>query len=76
MTAYTVQTRTTLSQLCAALWDSQSRPLVIPWFDSRVSVVTPQAPRCSNASRTEMQCLRPLRHSGDQVRRQVKNIYF
>ncbi|KAK6303582.1 hypothetical protein J4Q44_G00260360 [Coregonus suidteri] len=29
MTAYTSQTRTTLGQLCAALWDSQSRPVVI-----------------------------------------------
>ena len=28
MTAYTGQTRMTLGQLCAALWDSQSRPIV------------------------------------------------
>uniref|UniRef100_A0A8C8K5X7 Diacylglycerol kinase n=1 Tax=Oncorhynchus tshawytscha TaxID=74940 RepID=A0A8C8K5X7_ONCTS len=29
MTAYTGQTRTTLGQLCSALWDSQSPPVVI-----------------------------------------------
>jgi hypothetical protein len=42
MTAYPGQTRTTLGQLCAALWGSQSRLV--------------------DASRTEMQCVRPLCH--------------
>uniref|UniRef100_A0A4W5K0M5 CCM2 scaffold protein n=1 Tax=Hucho hucho TaxID=62062 RepID=A0A4W5K0M5_9TELE len=35
MTAYPGQTQTTLGQLCAALWDSQSRPdLIQPGFES------------------------------------------
>uniref|UniRef100_A0A4W5K0I2 TSC complex subunit 2 n=1 Tax=Hucho hucho TaxID=62062 RepID=A0A4W5K0I2_9TELE len=42
MTAYTGQSRTTLGQLCAALWDSQSRPVVI----EPGSVLTPLALRC------------------------------
>ena len=29
MTAYPDQTRTTLGQLCAAIWDSQSQTVVI-----------------------------------------------
>ena len=54
MMAYPGQTLTTLGQLCTALWDSQSQ-LVIAWNRTRV---------CSDASSPEMQCLRPLRHSG------------
>ena len=50
------QTRTRLGQLCAALWDSQSRPDVIqPGFEPG-TVVTPLALRCS--------AFRLLRHSG------------
>ena len=50
--AYPGQTRTTLGQLCAALWGSQSRPDVIqPGFEPG-TVATPLA---------QMQCLRPLR---------------
>ena len=51
MTAYPAQTQTTLGQLCAALWDSQSRAgCDTAWSRTRV---------CSDASSTEMQCLRP-----------------
>ena len=47
MTAYPGQTWMTLGQLCAALWDSQSRLDVIhPGFKPRI-VVTPLALRCS-----------------------------
>ena len=56
MTAYPGQTWTTLGQLCPALWDSRLRPVVIqPGNQTRI---------CSDTSSTEMQCLRPLRHSG------------
>jgi hypothetical protein len=37
------QTQTTLGQLCAALWDSQSRPNVIEPGFKPVTVVTPLA---------------------------------
>jgi hypothetical protein len=58
ITAYTSQTRTTLGQMCADLWDSQSQPVVITdWNRTRVF---------SDASSTAMQCLRPLRCSGAQ----------
>jgi hypothetical protein len=47
MTAYPGQTRTTLGQLCASLWDSQSRPDVIqPGFEPETAVM-PLALRCS-----------------------------
>ena len=51
MMAYLGQTLTTLGQLCVALWDSQSQPVVIqpgiePW-----SVGTPLALRCSALDR-------------------------
>ena len=47
MTAYPGQTRTTLGQLCAALWDSQSQLDVIqPGFEPG-TVVTPFALICS-----------------------------
>jgi hypothetical protein len=57
MTAYTGQTQTTLGQLC-------SRPMGLPvtagcdtaWIVIQVV--------CSDASSTEMQYLRPLRHLG------------
>ena len=51
MTAYTGQTWTTLDQLCAALWDSQSRPVVIQTGIDPGSVVTPQALRYSALDR-------------------------
>jgi hypothetical protein len=56
MTAYTSQTQTTLGQLCTALWDSNHGWM---WYslDSNQSV-------CSDASSTEMQFFRPLRHLG------------
>ena len=47
--------RTTLGQLCAALWYSQSRSVMIVWNLTRV---------CSDASSTEIQCLRLMHHSG------------
>ena len=50
-------TQTMLGQLCTALWDSRSRPVVIQLGIEPGSVVT-------DASSTEMQCLRPLRHIG------------
>ena len=44
--------QTTLGQLCATLWNYQSRPDVIqPGFENR---------DCSDTSCTELQCLRPL----------------
>ena len=47
MTAYPSQTLTTLGQLCAALWDSQSQPDVMqPGFEPGTAV-TPLALRCS-----------------------------
>jgi hypothetical protein len=53
MTAYTGQTltRTTLCQLCATLWDSQSQPVVIQPGIKLGSVVTPLALRCSALDR-------------------------
>ena len=59
MTAYTGQTWTTLGQLCAALWDSHHSWLRYS-LDSNQGV-------CSDASRTETQCLRLLRHSGAPI---------
>ena len=56
MTTYTGQTRMTLGQLCAALWDSQSRAGCDTDWVSNQGV-------CSDASSTEMQCLRPLRQN-------------
>ena len=51
MTPYHDQTRTTLGQLCVALWDSQSRTDVIqPGFEPGI-VVTPLALRCSALDR-------------------------
>jgi hypothetical protein len=49
MTAYLGQTltRTTLSQLCATLWDSQLRPVVIQPGIKPGSVMMPLALRCS-----------------------------
>jgi hypothetical protein len=49
MTAYPGQalTRTTLGQLCASLWDFQSRPVVIQPGIEPGSVVKPGALRCS-----------------------------
>uniref|UniRef100_A0AAZ3QTS6 Cytochrome c oxidase subunit 5A, mitochondrial n=1 Tax=Oncorhynchus tshawytscha TaxID=74940 RepID=A0AAZ3QTS6_ONCTS len=51
MTSYPGQTLRTLGQLCAAIWDSQSRPIVIQPRIEPGSVVT---------SNTEMQCSAPL----------------
>ena len=53
MTAYPGQTltRTTLGQLCAALWDSQSRTVEIQPGIKPGSVVTPLALRCSALNR-------------------------
>jgi hypothetical protein len=53
MTAYAGQTltRATLGQLCAALWDSQSRPVGIQPGIEPGSVVTPLALRCSALDR-------------------------
>jgi hypothetical protein len=59
MTAYTGQTWTMLGQLCAALWDSQSQPVVIQ-LDLNQGV-------CNVVSTNEMQCLRPLHHSGAPI---------
>ena len=47
MTAYPSQTRTTLGQLCAALWDSQSRSDVMQPGFKPGTAVTPLALRCS-----------------------------
>jgi hypothetical protein len=42
MKAYTGQTRTTLGQLCATLWDSQiTASCDKAWIQTRLSVVTP-----------------------------------
>ena len=52
MTAYCqTLTRTTLGQLCSALWDSQSRPVVIQPGIEPGPVVTPLALRCSALDR-------------------------
>ena len=61
MKAYLSQTLTwtKLGQLCASLWDSQSRLVVIKPGIEPGTVVMPLALRC-----TEIQCLRPLHHSG------------
>ena len=51
MTAYLGQNRKTLGQLCATLWDSQSRPNVMqPGFEPGTAV-TPLALRCSASDR-------------------------
>ena len=55
MKAYAL-TRAVLGQLCATLWDSQSQPVVKQPGIKPGSVVMP-----------EMQCPRPLRHSGAQL---------
>jgi hypothetical protein len=47
MTAFPGQTQTTLGQLCAALWHSQSQPYVIQPGIEPGSVVTPLALLCS-----------------------------
>jgi hypothetical protein len=47
MAAYPGQTWTMLGQLCAVLWDSQSRPDVIQPGTEPVNVVTSLAPRYS-----------------------------
>ena len=47
MTAYPGQTLTALGQLCAALWDSQSRSDVIQPGIKPGSEVTPLVLRCS-----------------------------
>ena len=52
MTTYPGETRMTLGQLCAALWDFQSWPDVIT---ARI-----RTRDCSDASCTELQCLRTL----------------
>ena len=43
MTAYTGQTRTTLGQLCAALWDSQSRPVTVKIMSGTITELICQA---------------------------------
>ena len=57
MTAYPGQilTRTSLGQLCAALWDSQSWPVVLQHGIEPGSVVTPLALRCSALNRRATQ---------------------
>ena len=47
MTAYPGQTWTTLGQLCATLWDSQSRSDVMQTGFEPDTVLTPLALRCS-----------------------------
>ena len=48
MTAYTGQTRTTLGRLCAALWGLPiTASCDTAWIRTWVSVVTPEALRCS-----------------------------
>ena len=51
MTAYHGQTRTTLGQLCAALWDSQAQPDVIGTGLEPGNIVMPLALRCSALDR-------------------------
>ena len=60
MTAYPGQTltQTMLGQLCTALWDSHSRPVVIQPEIEPGSVLTPLALKCS--------ALRPLHNYGAQ----------
>jgi hypothetical protein len=53
MTAYPSQTRTTLGQLCAVLWDSQSWPDVIQPGIEPGTVGTPLALRCSALDRCD-----------------------
>ena len=48
---YTIQTRTTLGQLCTILWDSQSQPDVIQPGFKPGTVVPPLALRCSALDR-------------------------
>ena len=56
MTAYPGQTRTTLGRLCAALWDSQSRPDVIqPGFEPG-TVATPLALKYSALDLLVLKC--------------------
>jgi hypothetical protein len=68
MTAYPSQTltRTTLGQLCAALWDSQSQLVMIHSGIKPGSVVMHLALRCS--------AFRPLCHSGDDTSRLLLDI--
>ena len=51
MTAYPGKTRTTLGKLCDALWEFQSRPVVIQPGIEPGSVVMPPAMRCSALDR-------------------------
>ena len=51
MVAYPGQTWTTLGQLCAALWDSQSQHVLIQPGIKPGSVVTSLALRCSTLDR-------------------------
>jgi hypothetical protein len=61
MMAYTGRTRTMLGQLCAALWDSQSRLDVIQTGLEPGSVVTPLALRRSASDRcTRVSVVTPL----------------
>ena len=53
-------TWTTLGQLCAALWDSQSRPVVIQPGIEPGSLVAPLALRCSALDRCSTQELSRL----------------
>ena len=55
-------TRTTLGQLCSALWDSRSRPEVIQPGIEPGSVVTPLALRCSalDSCTTQLECWEAL----------------
>ena len=55
MTAYPGQTltQTMLGQLCTALWDSKSRPVVLQPGIEPGSVVTPLALRCSVLDRCD-----------------------
>ena len=55
------QTRTTLGQLCAALWESQSQPVVIQPGIKPGSVVKPLALRCNALDRCATQEPKPLR---------------
>ena len=51
MMAYPSQTLTSLGQLCTALWDSQSQPVVIQPGIEPGPVVTPLVLRCSALNR-------------------------
>ena len=57
MTTYTGQTRTTLGQVCTALWDSRSRPVVIEPVIEPGSVVTAAPLRSPKMSPSVYSCL-------------------